>query len=336
MSGYAESILRLPGTAEEKNWLREHLEVLSIAESDTLAAVVERSPPVTMADAVNHLLTLDGYDVYSAGSYEALGEFYLREHSVPQEQQAFFDKSALGQWYEDEHPGLFIGHHYIAYPKQELDQPYDGTRLPADVEMLGWSVRLKLASEAVPEGVWVKLPDYDEMNDETVSDLRLALNELRVGTIYECTLLDAKCVLPCVQDLASQYDNLADLIYDGQNLGAILDERGQGDPNYLEWFFAALEFENCRRLDDAVSIAENLRDYEVVSVDTFVDNITQELSRQAWAKAGDGVKGCFDYTAYAAALAEQKGYCLTDDGQNYIKKRDSPQLEQQREPTMTM
>lgn len=97
MNKYAESILCLHGTAEEKTWLREHLDVLSAAESDTLAAAMERSPPATMADAVNHLLTLDAYDVYNAGSYEALGEFYLREQCVPQEQQAFFDKSALGQ-----------------------------------------------------------------------------------------------------------------------------------------------------------------------------------------------------------------------------------------------
>lgn len=116
----ADLLLRLPGTADEKNWLREHLETLSVMEWDILAAAVERSPPAAMADAVNHLLTLDKYEVCPAGSYEALGEFYLREQCVPQEQEPFFDKAALGQWYEDQHPGLFIGRHYVAYPKQEI------------------------------------------------------------------------------------------------------------------------------------------------------------------------------------------------------------------------
>ena len=118
-------MLRLPGTAEEKQWLTERLEILDIAENDTLAAAMERSPPRTMADAVNHLLTLDQYAVYSAGSYEALGEIYLWEQDVPRELQPFFDKTALGQWYEDAHPGLFTGHHYVAYPKQEPGRPYD-------------------------------------------------------------------------------------------------------------------------------------------------------------------------------------------------------------------
>ena len=142
-------------------------------------------------------------------------------------------------------------------------------------------------------------------------------------------------ILPCVRDLASQYSSLAGLIYDGQELGIILDERGQGSPDFLERFAAALDLENCCRLDDAVNIAGNLSSYDVISRDRFLDQVTQELSGQAWAKEGDAVKGCFDYAAYAAALAEQQGYCLTDDGQNYIRKRDSPQLEQQ-QTGMTM
>ena len=51
---YDAEILALPGTAEEKEWLEEHLEVLSVKERAALAAAVERSPPATLADAVNH------------------------------------------------------------------------------------------------------------------------------------------------------------------------------------------------------------------------------------------------------------------------------------------
>ena len=179
------------------------------------------------------------------------------------------------------------------------------------------------------------MADYNEFHEDGPGKTRLALDELRVKTIQECTLLDARCILPCVRDLASQYSSLAGLIYDGQELGIILDERGQGSPDFLERFAAALDLENCCRLDDAVNIAGDLSSYDVISRDRFLDQVTQELSGQAWAKGGDAVKGCFDYAAYAAALAKQQGYCLTDDGQNYIRKRDSPQLEQQ-QTGMTM
>lgn len=324
---YDETILCLPGTAEEKQWLAEHLEVLSVRERTILSAAMAREPPQDMAGAVNCLLSLDEYEVRGhVGSYTALGEFSLFEQCVPQDQQAYFDLTALGYAYEDQHPGLFIGNCYVEYPASQSVMLYDGGELP---EAEGWSVRLKLASEAMPAGVWVKLPDYNEVNNDGPGEIRLALDELRVKTIQECTLLDARCVLPCVQNLAGQYDNLADLVYDGQELGILLDKRGQGSPDFLERFSAALELESCRRLYDALNIASSLNGYDYISKDRFLDKVTEEVNGQEWAKGGDAVKGCFDYAAYAAALAEQQGYQTTADGLNYIRKRDSPVLEQQ-------
>ena len=103
MKENADLLLRLPGTADERNWLREHLETLSVREWDILAAAVERSPPAAMADAVNNLLTLGEYEVLPAGSYEQLGALYLQTADVPNEQRPAFDKGALGWWYANEH-----------------------------------------------------------------------------------------------------------------------------------------------------------------------------------------------------------------------------------------
>ena len=329
-----EMLLRLPGTAEEREWLEEHLEVLSVKERIALAAAVERRPPAAMADAVNHLLSLNSYAAHNCSrGYEALGDLILSEQFVPWEQRPFFDKAALGRLYEEQHPGQFIGNIYLEYPRDQYTLHYDGTDLP-EAEAERWRVRLKLASEAVPEGVWIRLPDYEAAFGDDPGDIAFALDELRVKLIQECTLLDARCVLPCVQGLAGQYDKLSDLIDDGQELGFLLDQRGQGDPNFLERFAAALELEDCRRLNDAVCIGYNLDSYELASVDAFLDQIKQELDREEWAKYGDAVKSCFNYTAYAAAQAVRQGYQQTDDGCRFIRKRDSPEMEQQ--PIMTM
>ena len=330
-------ILGLPGTAEERRWLTEHLEVLSVRERTALSAAMSRQPPQDMAGAVNCLLSLDDYEIRGhVGSYEELGEYFLFEQCVPLDQQAYFDLPALGRMYEDQHPGLFIGNCYVEYPGNQPAAIYDGRNLPG-AEAEAWSVRLKLASKAVPGGVWLRLPDYPEINGDGPGEIRLALDELRVRTIQECTLLDARCILLCVQDLAGQYDDLADLIYDGQNLGCLLDERGQSIPDFLGRFAAALEAERCRRLDEAVRIAEDLLSYDIVSVDTFTDKIAEELNRRALAKVDGAVRICFDYTAYAAAVAKREGYELTDDGCFFIRKRDSPAQEQQSDMTgMTM
>ena len=270
--GHDEMILHLPGTAEEKQWLSDHLETLSVRERIVLSAAMAREPPKDMTEAVNCLLSLDEYEVRGhVGNYAALGEFFLFDRCVPQDQQACFYLTALGYAYEEQHPGLLIRNCYVEYPDHQPAMLYDGGELP-ETEAEGWSVWLKLASEAVPKGVWVKLPDYNEIND--------------------------------------------------------------GSPDFLERFAAVLEFEHCRRLSDAVNIADSLNGYDLISRDKFLDKVTEELSKQEWAKGGDAVKGCFDYAAYAAALAERQGYRVTGDERCYIRKRDSPMLEQQTGMTM--
>ncbi len=82
-------------------------------------------------------------------------------------------------------------------------------------------------------------------------------------------------------------------------------------------------------------IGRGLDSYDLVSVDAFIDQVKQELNKEDWAVYGDAVKNCFNYAAYAAALAEQQGYQVTDDEYYFIRKRDSPELEQQ-PPSMTM
>ena len=329
-----ETLLHLPGTAEEQEWLKEHLEVLSVKERVALTAAMVHEPPQDMAGAVNCLLALEWYEVRGhVDSHEALGRLFLYGQYAHKEHLPYFNLPALGRLYEEQHPGLFIGNCYVEYPRDQHAMCYDGSELP-EVVSEGWSVRLKLASKAVLEGVWIRLPDYDAAFRDDPGEIELALDELGVKRFPECTLLDARCVLPCVQDLAGQYDKLSDLIDDGQELGFLLDQRGQGDPNFLERFAAALELEDCRRLNDAVCIGYNLDSYELVSVDAFLDQIKQELDREEWAKYGDAVKSCFNYTAYAAAQAERQGYQQTDDGCRFIRKRDSPEMEQQ--PIMTM
>ena len=264
-------------------------------------------------------------------SYEVLGRFFCSEQHIPMEQRPFFDKATLGRLYGEQHPGLFIGNCYVEFPEKQPALRYDGSELPK-IETEGWSVRLKLASEMVPEGVWIRLPDYEAALRDDPGDIELAMDELGVKVLPDCTLLDAQCVLPCVQGLAGQYDKINDLIDDGQELGFLLDE--QSSPDFFEQFSTVLEFEHCRRLNDAVCIGRDLYNYDLVSVDTFIDQVKQKLDERQWAKCGDAVKNCFNYAAYAAAQAERLGYQLTDDGCRFIRKRDSPELEQQ--PIMTM
>ena len=309
----------IPGEEREQRWLQERLATLSVRESVALTAAVLRIQPQNAVDAINCLQALDHYTVrLNAGNYEALGHSYLRnETRMPKSALLFVDLEQTGRYYEDKHPGLFVGDCYVEYPAKEIQPVYlgQGSPLPEDSD---WSVKLKIASDAVPEGVWLRLPGWEPCGDEGSVDEELALRELKARSWNDCTLLDARCILPQAGDLMEQYDNVADLIYDGISLGFILDEHGQGSPSFMERYAAALELEHCHTLRLALDISQNLKCYD------WVPRADLEGSgRGLLLDAGisdELIRACgIDLAAYKAHLLEGDGYTLSADG-SYIRR----------------
>jgi len=102
--------------------------------------------------------------------------------------------------------------------RPDLDPVYDGTNL-SELKDDEYSVKLKLASASNKEGVWLRLPDYAEVNSGRPDELRIALDTLGVSSLQECRALEAVCVLPNIRNLLEQYDSLDKLVWDGSNLG---------------------------------------------------------------------------------------------------------------------
>lgn len=312
----------LPGTQEEQTWLRDRLETLSVWESTALAALTQCPPPSAAEEMVNHVLALQGCSIYFApGDYEDLGKQALRRMGGkdPDELLPHVDLHALGMRFEDLHPGLFVENWFVAYPSGKTPV-YRGRDSPLP-EDDGWSVKLKLASPAAPEGVWLRLPDYPstEPGDASVGEIALAKDALQVQSLDECTLLEAKCILPEAGNLQEQYDSIEALVFDGNNLGFILDERGQGAENWLDRFAAALEYEGCHTLRFALDISQNLDCYEWVPCDGLEDFAARHL--RSCGVSEDLIRsGCINLEGYAEDLLETSGYMLTSDESAYVTR----------------
>ena len=115
-----KEFLELPGTPQEQEWLKEQLETLSVRESYALAAVSMGYPPEKAADAIKSILSLPDCTLHPAGSYEDLGKYSQKgAASLPEDVLPYVDFDHIGQEFEDEHPGLFIGGYYVEYPKKD-------------------------------------------------------------------------------------------------------------------------------------------------------------------------------------------------------------------------
>lgn len=315
-----DHLAQLPGEEREQDWIRKRLGTLSTRESIVLAAAAQADPPENAAQAINQLQSLDEYRILlDAGSYEMLGRRHLmNDTAMPVDALPFINLGEVGRQYENDHPGLFIGSYYIQYPEKPPEPVYrPGMALPADD---GWSVKVKLASPTVPEGVWLRLPGPFEDGYEDTMEEVLALRELRVKRWDECALVDAACVLPEAGDLVAQYsDTVADLLYDGVELGLVLDQKGQGSPHFMDRYAAALALEGRHDLRLALDVSQNLNcydwmqraDLEASGMALLMDKgVSEELIRAS------GI----DLAAYRAHLLEQEGYTPTADGWGYIRR----------------
>lgn len=344
MSGEKELLLSLPLDSKEREWMKERLRTLSVREEYQLAAATWRSdrlsrlasqdsverlapalrqkPEDLAQEAVNCLLSLEEYNVLCpAGSYESLGRCYLKYYTdIPPEAWPFMDLEQIGENYESCHPGLFIGGCYVPYPRQEPRQLYHGTNLES-LPKGDWSLRLKLASPANPEGVWLRLPDYSPLNGWMAGEVEMALQALSADSPQDCVLLEAQCIIPELQESAEQYEDLEQLIRDGNDLGYVLDEQGQGQPNFLEKYFAAMELERCDTIAMALDIAQNLNCYDMVLAGQEKAYGQKKIEKLVNLCADPVIAlDCVRLKEYGLSLLEQEGYVLNTKGTAYIRR----------------
>ena len=148
----------------------------------------------------------------------------------------------------------------------------------------------------------------------------LALRELRVKRWDECTLVDARCVLPEAGDLVAQYsDTVADLIYDGVQLGYVLEQKDQGTPNFMERYAAALALEGCHDLRLALDIAQNLNCYDWTRRADLEESGRRKLLDAGVTEEQIQVSG-IDLAGYQTHLLREQGYKPTADGWGYIRR----------------
>ena len=279
-------LAQLPGEEREQNWIRTRLKTLSVREGIILAAAAQADQPKDAVQAINQLQSLDVYRIVcGADSYERLGEYYLAQcRGVPDDVKPYVDLAQVGKHYTVLHPGRFLDGCYVAYPDVKFTPAYQGQGAPLPNDG-NWTVKLKIASPSLPEGVWMRLPWEDGLGDKTSIEEEVTLNTLHAQSWAECALLDARCVLP------------------------------EDTP----WYPAALRLEHCQNLKLALDISRNPDCYH------WLPRVDLEASaKEALTQAGVSEKitqsGGVSLRSYGAHLLEKQGYTLTADGGGYIAR----------------
>lgn len=86
-------------------------------------------------------------------------------------------------------------------------------------------------------------------------------------------------------------------------------------PNFIEHFLAALEYEDCRRLDFAIDISQNLDCYNFFPNEKDMEGYGRRMAQEnEIIRPGPMIESAFDYTAYGKHMAQRYGVMLTEHG----------------------
>lgn len=304
-------------TKSEYEWLERRFGNMTAAEKLKFAGAMDILHPRDVETAICAAGQPEKFSLLlGAGDDRALGRYVLDHfHAASRSAMPYLDAEKAGRLYREEHGGSFQSGHYI---QQEGTLYGIGSASLHDLPETGdYAIRVKLASRADTEGVWVGFPDCGESTSGPVPDeLTVALEALRVKSAGECIVLDVDCCFPQLTDIPAQYDSAAELVRHAVDLGYLWEEQGQGQLYFLEKWQTVLELEGCTRLDLALDLGQNLHCYEFIprSVDpaafgrrkAILDGIVRE---------SDGfVLDCFDGAAYAGEYARRFHMSAMDNG----------------------
>ncbi len=328
----------LPGTPEELRFLENRFAEMAVRERYLLEGASQLQSINNAADLINLTEQLDCFAFYyGATDDKALGDYMAtyRENAT-YAQLPFLDLARWGKDMRERHGGVFVSGGFVEQISP-CQQCYDSTnldQLPSEIA----SIRLKVASNSCPNGIWLKLPDHEIYTYEP-DEFNVTLKELGITKWCHAVLLEAKCCFDNLGNLSEQYDSLERLIEDGNNLGYALEERGQGMACFEDWFRAAMELESCTRLDEALDISLNLRCYDFIPDERHWEYIGKKLALRDKIVDPDSTAGMyFNYAAYCKAEVERLGLqpCtygyIARNNQEFIREFSRPT----NEPSLSM
>lgn len=308
---------------EEMNFLAQRLGQLSDSEAIALRGVWKRlekeghlEEPVRAMDLINMTYGLDMVMIASnvSNDYE-LGEFVLNGDldddliQLSDKMVEMLDMAAVGRWNRINQAGEFVGSHYVVAGEYQIQQIYDGVRLPAQEQEKPFVFRLQVAESPVNDSTetmgtaeWISLPiDRDQAD-------RIAQKH-NEGCIEDCTFYGFESIIP--QITADHYGDMLSFV----RLNRLAHEIARMKPSEQVKLKAVLEHEKPGTIEAVQEVVDHLREYQldnrIGDADSyFKEYLLRHLDAHFDARWLDGLAVCTEGTN----LMQRLGAAETDYG----------------------
>jgi hypothetical protein len=258
MIGGQQDIAVLNDFAEKLSEMSEYEHVLF-----TGALEITDARSIESCDEILH--NLDCFELTpNLGDYESLGREVAATQfaNLPSDVLEHLDYEQLGKMTHGDDMSVFVRGHRVIQIEPQFDE-----RKPASDPLKGYTLKMRLVSDANPDGVWIKFPLYESEpggDVERGEEIQVALAALKAASLSSCRAAECVCEYPslnrCVETHADM--KLNNLVWMARNFAYAESELSQYGVDVYEKLRAALELEDCGNLDFAAGITQNLRCYD--------------------------------------------------------------------------
>ncbi|MEQ3170173.1 antirestriction protein ArdA [Dysosmobacter welbionis] len=299
-------------SVRELDFLARRIEGLTEQEQDVFSAMLEIEQPRSLMELVNLSCNMDKFDFFpKIISEKELGEYLLNrdDSSIPEQLVPYIDYELVGSQYVNHHAGRFTDDGYVVRTGEALKPVYDGKHLPDPAYDANGLFLLRLYSshyaDSHPNTYSLSLPASEEK-------LALARENLGVGNLDECSLIDLRCSigalenhLPCSYGI-EELNGFAALLKD-----KVLD----GTEETVEKLCAALTAEMPDNIRDASWVAKNLRFYTLLpeDIETPLD-YAHHVLQEADIFIDDEIQDFVDYEGFGKYRMLRDGVVQTVHG----------------------
>ena len=298
------------------DYLDARVSEMSPKEWRMLKATMEMEPQDDLAGVIALTESLGIFSYYfpaadqdEAGYLLAKYNFGVRDDVMP-----FIEPSEVFMEYQSLNGGVLVDGAFVSgcsplgvnHIEAKAESIRNGT-MPVDDS---WSAKLLIEGPSGDQ-VWIRLPDYEEVNGGEQDEIATALMEVDAESLDECTLLEAKCIFPQI-DLMQYEGDLKKLAFDASNLGYALFEQDHRVDHFDEKLKNALEYEKCDDINFAIDIISNIECYDFVP-ESDLRSTTEEFMPKLHQKQPE-IMAAFNYEAFAANHLRSIGMYAVDGG----------------------
>lgn len=294
-------------TLAELNLLAFKLSQMSQEEKTTYEGILQSIQEGTIKNLINAAYNLDHFEFLPGiMNEEELGEVSIENdllpalQNLPETVYPLLSPERVGVYVKEQEHGVFTPQGYCYRSSEEWVEPYDGIKLPEQMEAEHYIFHLHLQSPETGRETRLVLP-YDEINASQCLE-RLGIKTFR------------GCVITQIHSSITQFEYSLNKAVEVERMNHLATELATLSPKELIKYKAITAYQSCDSLEQAMELYYTMDRYTFDPIQVTFATYGRECLREGGADLEAEAFRNFNFESYGKSESRRSRLCMTPYG----------------------